>query len=194
MKQLQTLVASRLGEERCRRFHRRDREQLEQVVLHHIAQRARPVVVATPLFDADGLGHCDLHVVDVATVPDRLENPVAEAERDDVLDRLLAQGVIDPVDLRFQQDGEDALIEGARRVEIPPERLLDDDSPSGARRLVSQSDRGKPFDDGFEETRWRGQIEQDVRGGIGALGQMLAQPPVGRVVVEAPGKVRRALR
>ena len=59
---------------------------------HHVAQRARLVVVAAAPLDADRLGDGDLHVVDVAAVPDRLEDAVAEAERQDVLDGLLARG------------------------------------------------------------------------------------------------------
>jgi hypothetical protein len=40
-------------------------------------------------------------VVDVVAVPDRLEQPVREAERQHVLDRLLAQVVVDAEDLRL---------------------------------------------------------------------------------------------
>jgi hypothetical protein len=38
-------------------------------------------------------------VVDELAVPDRLEDPVREAERKHVLDRLLAEVVVDPEDL-----------------------------------------------------------------------------------------------
>ena len=49
------------------------------------------------------LGHRDLHVVDVAAVPDRLEDPVAEPEDEQVLDGLLAQVVVDAEDLRSRK-------------------------------------------------------------------------------------------
>ena len=87
------------GAERGRRLHRGQREQLEQVVLHHVAQRAGRVVVAAAPLDADGLGHRDLHVVHVAPVPDRLEDAVGEPEDHQVLDGLLPEVVIDAVDL-----------------------------------------------------------------------------------------------
>ena len=74
-------------------------QQLEHVVLHEVAQRAGAVVVARAAADADVLGRGDLDVVDVVAVPERLEEPVGEAERQDVLDRLLAEVVVDAEDL-----------------------------------------------------------------------------------------------
>ena len=78
-----------------RRLHRHQREQLQHVVLDHVAQRAGTVVVAAAVLDAEGLGHGDLHVVDVLRVPQRLEQRVGEAQRQQVLHRLLAEVVVD---------------------------------------------------------------------------------------------------
>ena len=94
-------IADVLGGERDRRLHRDQREHLHQVVLHHVAQRAGAFVVARAPLDADGLGRGDLHVIDVAPVPDRLEHAVGEAEHQQVLDGLLAEVVIDAEDLRL---------------------------------------------------------------------------------------------
>jgi hypothetical protein len=69
------------------------------VVLHHVAHGARLVVIGAAALDADGLGHGDLHVLDVARVPERLEERVGEADRHQVLDGLLPEIVVDPVDL-----------------------------------------------------------------------------------------------
>ena len=49
--------------------------------------------------DPDLLIDGDLHMVDVIAVPDRLEHAVGEAQHQDVLHRLLAEIMIDPVDL-----------------------------------------------------------------------------------------------
>ena len=68
------------------------------MVLDHVPGRADPVVVPGPAADADVLGHRDLDVVHVAAVPDRLEQRVGEPQREDVLDRLLAQVVVDAED------------------------------------------------------------------------------------------------
>ena len=191
---LQTLVAHRLCEERGRRLHRRHREQLEQMVLHHVAQRARRVVIATALLDADRLGDGDLHVIHIAAVPDRLEDAVAEPERHDVLDGLLAEIVIDAVDLRFLGRGEDLLIERARRLEVAAERLFDDDAPPLPRRLVEQPDRSEPLDDRPEQARRRCEIEEDVCRYVSAARQGFGQTPVRQLVVVSSAHVGRRCR
>jgi len=53
----------------------------------------------------------NLHHVDVAAIPDRLENGVVEPEHHDVLDRLLPQVVIDAVNLIFVQHALDLAIQ-----------------------------------------------------------------------------------
>ena len=73
------------------------------MVRHHVAQRAGCVVEAAAVTDAEFLVDRDLDVVDVVTVPDRLEHAVGEAQDEDVLDGFLAQVMIDPVDLVFSQ-------------------------------------------------------------------------------------------
>jgi hypothetical protein len=123
---LRFLVAHRAGLERDRRLHGDERQKLEDVVRDHVPQRPGLLVVAAALLDADRLGHGDLHVVDVAPVPDRLEDAVGEPEDHDVLDGLLAQVVIDPVDLALGEIAAQLLIEGAGRFEVLAERFLDD--------------------------------------------------------------------
>ena len=87
------------------------REQLQQVVLEDVAARAGLLVERAAALDAEVLGHGDLHVVDVAPVPERLEDAVAEAEDEQVADRLLAQVVVDAVDLRLVEDAHDRVVE-----------------------------------------------------------------------------------
>ena len=96
------IADARRGELR-RRLHRDERQQLHQVVLDHVAQRARSLVIRRAAFDADGLGRGDLHVIDVAPVPDRLEHAVGEAKHQQVLDGLLAEVVVDAEDLVFRE-------------------------------------------------------------------------------------------
>ena len=83
------------------------RQQLEHVVLEDVAARAGLLVEGAAALDAEVLGHGDLHVVDVAPVPERLEDAVAEAEDEQVADGLLAQVVVDAVDLRLVEDAHD---------------------------------------------------------------------------------------
>ena len=74
------------------------------MALDHVAQRAGLLVVGRAVLDAERLGHGDLDVIDIMPVPDRLEEDVGEAEGEDVLDRLFAEVVIDPVDLPLGED------------------------------------------------------------------------------------------
>jgi hypothetical protein len=70
---LELLVAHRIRVIRHRRFHRHDAQQLQQVILHHVAQRAGLVIERAASLDAELLGHRDLHVTDAAAAPQRLE-------------------------------------------------------------------------------------------------------------------------
>jgi len=63
---------------------------LEEVVLDDVPCGPGLVVEAGTGADTDVLGHRDLHRVDVVRVPDRLEQLVGEAQRQQVLDRFLA--------------------------------------------------------------------------------------------------------
>ena len=63
--------------------------------------RSAPVAVveAAAVTDAELFVHGDLYVVDMVAIPDRLEHAVGKTQHQDVLHRLLAEVVIDPVDL-----------------------------------------------------------------------------------------------
>src|SRR2546425_367474 len=118
-------VAHRLVVERRRRLHRDQGEELQEVVLDDVAHRACLLVVAGAFFDADRLGDCDLNVVDVLPIPDRLEDAVREPHDEDVLDGLFAEVVIDAEDLVLTEDGVEDLGELARRLAVATERFLD---------------------------------------------------------------------
>src|SRR5207302_6035999 len=77
---------------------------------------------------ADFLSSGDLHAVDVAAIPNRLEDAVAEPENQNVLDSLFAEIVIDPVNLVFLENLLNLSIEFAGRFKIATERLLDHDA------------------------------------------------------------------
>ena len=101
------------------------REQLQQVILEHIAQNACPIVVAAAMLDIDLFGNRDLDMIDVIAIPDRLENRIGEAEEQDVLDGLFTEIMIDTVDLIFLERLMDDVIERLRRTEIVAEGFLD---------------------------------------------------------------------
>ncbi len=131
LEHLHLLVAQPVGLERGRRLDRQQRQQLEHVVLDQVAQRAGAFVIAGPALDPDVLRGGDLDVVDVVAVPDRLEQRVGEPQRQQVLDRLLAQVVIDPEDLRLRRRPR-----APRRSAAAPRR--------GRSRTASRSRSGSP--------------------------------------------------
>ena len=118
------------GVERDRLLHRGQREQLQQVVLDDVAGRADAVVVAGPAADADVLGHGDLHVVDVVarsrsarTAGWRTAAPAGSGRSP-----CPGSGRSGRPSRAGRPTRHD-LVELARRLQVVPERLLDDDPP-----------------------------------------------------------------
>ena len=121
-------VADGLGVLAGRRLHRQQRDDLEHVVLDHVADRAGAVVERAAALDAEALGHRHLDAGDVVAVPERLEEAVGEAEEGEVLDRLLAQVVVDAEDRVLGEDLVQLAVERLGRGQVVPERLLDHDA------------------------------------------------------------------
>ena len=71
------------------------------MVLDHVAHGAGLLVVSRASFDTQLLRHGDLNALDMVAIPERLEEGVREAEDEQVLHRLLAEVVVDAVDLRL---------------------------------------------------------------------------------------------
>jgi hypothetical protein len=104
---------------------------LKQVILNHVADDPGLLIKLTAALDAERLGHRDLHVFNELSIPERLEQRIGEAEEQDVLDGFLAEVVIDAEDLRLRQVFVQRRVELARRLQIAPERLFDDDARIG---------------------------------------------------------------
>ena len=98
LQHLHLLVDQVVGRAADRRLHRQQQQDVEQMVLDHVADAADLVIEAAAAFDAEILGHGDLHAFDEIAVPDRLEEGIGEAEIEQVLDRLLAEIVVDAED------------------------------------------------------------------------------------------------
>ena len=122
------LLADRRRLERGRRLHRHEGQDLEQVRHHHVAEGAGRLVEAGALAEPQRLRHVDLDVVDEVAVPDRLEQAVGEAERQDVLRRLLAEEVVDAEDLVLAEDLVQLGVQRHGAREVGAEGLLHDDA------------------------------------------------------------------
>src|SRR5581483_1619166 len=135
------------------RFHREERDDLEQVVLNHIAQTAGGLVEGAAAVHTEVFGERDLDARDIQAIPDRFEKRVGESEIEDVDDRLSSEEVIDAEDRVFWKHRVRGAVERACRRQVTAERLFNDDT-----RVVRQMRRTEPADDGFEERGWNGQI------------------------------------
>ena len=115
-----------------RRLHAHEGQELDQMVLHHVAQRAAGLVVTRAPLDAERFAGGDLDVVDVAVVPDRLEDGIGEAQDHDVLRGFLAQEMVDAEGCRFVEGRADDLVELAGAGEVRAEGLFHDDARPAA--------------------------------------------------------------
>ena len=170
LQHLQLLVAQRVCRGGGWRLHGNETEQLQHVVLHHVTQRARRVVVSGTALHTQRFGHRDLHMVDMGGVPHGLEQGIGEAQRHQVLHRLFAEIVIDAVNLRLADNLPDRVIQRLGRSAGLTQRLLD--HHAGARRhqvvapqLVTQR---------AEQVRPHGEVEHPhtVRLGLQGLGKV----------------------
>src|SRR2546429_8931414 len=88
------------------------RGKLKTVALNHAAERPCRFIKTAATLYAERFRGCDLHVIDVIAVPKRLENAVAKAQDEKVLHGVLAEVMIDAVDLLFVENVQDNLIQG----------------------------------------------------------------------------------
>ena len=189
MQHLELLVAHRIGRGAGRRLHRQDAQQLQHVILHHVAQRAGLVIEPAAPPDSELLGHGDLHVADAATAPHRLEQRVAEAQRQQVLHRLLAEVVIDAIDLLLAETLRHLLIDALRRSAIGPEWLLQNDAGIGRHHLRGSHVGGRGD---IKARRGRQEPDPQLRVAIGNPGlelpEVLDARRIKLLIIQAGGK------
>ena len=171
------------------------------MVLDDVSQRAGMLVERAPVLDAYRLRNCDMHVADIAPVPDGLEDRVGETEGEHVLHCLFAHVVVDPVDLRLVEACMQGLVECHRGLEVPTKGLLDHEpgelAPSPG---LVQSAAGEATCHLPEQRRDGGEVEDAVAaratafvGGV-ELGHDLRDPREGGIVVVVADHIPEALR
>ena len=149
------LVADRVDVAADRRVHGQQGDQFEQMVLDDVANGADAVVEAAPALDAERFGHRDLRAAHVLSIPDRLEKGIREAEVQQVLDRFLAEVVVDPEDRRFGEALRERLVERPGGCQVAAERLLDDDA-----RVLVATEGGEAAHHSRERIRRNGEVEE----------------------------------
>src|ERR1700691_444552 len=98
------------------------------MVFDHVADRPSIVVELSPPFDPELLRQCDLHTLDVITIPDRLQEAGGEEKEQKIETGLFTKVVVDAKDSRFRKHRMKSGIQLLRRGEIVPEGLLDNRS------------------------------------------------------------------
>ena len=189
---LDLLVAQDLGIEMGGRLHGDQRQQLEEMALHHVAQRTGALVIAGAVADTAGLGHGDLHLIDMIAVPQGLDQGIGETEHQEILHCLLAQVVIDPVDALLCKMPVQAGIQAQGAGEVLAEGLFDHDAVATGRG--GQSGGAETLHHGGE-IGWRHrQVEHPV-GAVATRGRtdVLAQPVVVGTVMEIAAEVIEAV-
>jgi hypothetical protein len=103
-------------------------EDLQEMILYHVAQCARLLIITSTVLNTDGLGGGDLDVVDVVSVPDRFEYAVGKSECQQVLYRFLAEEVVDAVCLILAENPTDCVVQFYGGRQVIADRFLDDDA------------------------------------------------------------------
>ncbi|KPY81685.1 Uncharacterized protein ALO94_05590 [Pseudomonas syringae pv. spinaceae] len=173
-------ATDRVGTEGRGGLHRDHRQQLEQVIGHHVAQCTGVLVKTATGLDTHGFRGGDLHVVDVVVVTERLEQAIGETADQNVLHRLLAQVMVDPVDLFFAHDLEQAAIERHCTGQIGAERLFDNYPAEPVIGFLQQTGRPQALGHFAEEPRRGGQIKHRIfrTGALDLAGDVL----IGRII------------
>src|SRR5262249_10890474 len=137
--------------------------QLQDVALNHVAKSAGSFVEASAAFHAESLRGGNLHVVDIVAIPQWLEDAVAEAEDQKILEGVFGQVVFDAVDLVLVKDIEHAAIQFFCRSEVTAKGLLNDDANPGIRRRrLCQASPPELLDDVEIHFRRRRQVKEDI--------------------------------
>ena len=105
------------------------------MVLHDVARDADLFVKLSAPFDTDVFSDRELHVADVLAGPKRLENRVAEAENEQILNRLFSEVVVDAVDLLFVEARQKLAVQSACALQILAEGFFHDDALIGCIRM-----------------------------------------------------------
>ena len=126
---------------------------------NHILQRPGALIKRPPPFNAHGFSGGDLYRVDVAGIPEGLEDTIAEPGDHDVPDCLLAQEMVDPIDLAFAHVGVNFGVERLGRRDVVAERLFDHHATKAAGGLREQAGFSQALNDDVEEAGRHGEVE-----------------------------------
>src|SRR4029453_4624027 len=133
LQDLNLFVADRFTIGSHRWLHRQVHQNLEQVILNHVADRAGLIVERPPALNSEVFRHGYLYALDLIPVPERLQNCILEPQENHVTHRSFPQVMIDAEDVLLVESTEQNPIELLCRNEVVTERFFNDDaSTTGA--------------------------------------------------------------
>src|SRR5579859_2796678 len=144
------------------------------MVLDHIADGARLFIVTTTAFNPDIFRHCDLHVIDVAAVPDWLKDTIGQSEDQDILDGLFPQIMVNTINLFLSEYLAHQAVQFASGGEVVPKRFFDNDTRP-AFTISIQASRSKILDDVGILAGRRREIEDTIAAGAALLIERIEQ-------------------
>src|SRR5690625_5521949 len=97
------------------------------MTLDHVSQRAYTFIITGAPIHTELFGDRNLHPLHVAPIPETLEDGIRESKNEQVLDGLLPQIMIDPIDLFLAKILVDDTVEFDGTIEIVTKVLLYDD-------------------------------------------------------------------
>src|SRR5664279_4947276 len=98
------------------------------MVLDHVSNRAAFVVnVASPGY-TKGFRHRDLHVIDKMAIPYRFEKGIGKTKKIKILNRFLAEKMVDAENRSLGENGMQRSIQLSCRGQLATKRLFDNDS------------------------------------------------------------------
>src|SRR6516162_1099355 len=144
------------------------------MILHDIANRAGLVIEGPAALHAKILGHSDLDTINVVAIPEGFHEGIGKAEDEHIVDRTLAEVVVDAKNVLFMVGTVKNLVQRLGGGEVITERFFDDDARAFAAARLHQL-----FDDLTKKYRRNRQIVSGVLG----LAEFLAQVLEGGSIV-----------
>ena len=155
-----------------RRLHANGAQQLQGMVLHHVAQSAGGVIKRAALFYAKLFGNRDLDIGNMFAPPERLEQCVAKAQRKQVLHRRFAQVMVNAKHLLFVKNAAYRVVDRPVGSQVVAQRLFQHDAGLGR----VQSRRSNLLAHDGEQGRRSRQVHHH---GVGlAFSQPICQPRI----------------
>ena len=98
------------------------------MVLHHIAHRARLIIIPPAPTDTHGFGNGDLNVINELRIPQWFKQHIAKPHSDQVLNRFFAQIVINTINLIFAEMFGQGRVQRTRGFQILAKGFFNNDA------------------------------------------------------------------